>query len=308
MPRIRGRLQKGSPGLLELSDGVVTLWEERGFWRKRPVKLAEFPVSTATSTQLQMGELPRGRMHRLTIRYVAETEEEAVFLSDDWEALEAVRIEVDINVERRRAARERDLAERKRVREAHVHQLTLLLDLLDEAFLLVLELNDGVDWDGMRRALSEMEQILEEVPEVDFEPPLNYDLEALSTALRLRVVEDIKRECHALVSAVHDYSKSIAEIGETPKGFDLRIYDQIVGAFLLLWDLRLGEFVGDDLDKVELERLQARLDELDGMLSSEEFTAALKQIQYLPTVTTFSPLFFNKIRSLMHQYLNSLLE
>ncbi|MCW3992243.1 MAG: hypothetical protein NWE79_06015, partial [Candidatus Bathyarchaeota archaeon] len=226
---------------------------------------------------------------------------------DDGEALEAVRMEVDINLERHRATRERDLAELKRVREAHVHQLTLLLDLLDEAFLIVLELNDGVDWDAMRRALSEMEQILEEVPKVDVETSLDYNVEGLSTALRLRVVEDIKRECHALMSAIQDYAKSIAEIGETPKGFDLRLYDLFVGAFLLLWDLRLCEFVGDDLDKVELERLQACLDELDGMLSSEDCTAALKQIQYPPSVTTFGP-FFNDIRSLIHGYLNSLVE
>jgi len=307
MPRIKGETLKGSPGFLELSDGVVTLWEERGFFSKKLVKLAELPVSTATSTQLQMVEPPLRRMHRLTIRYGVETEEEAVFLSDDGEALEAVRMEVDINVERRTAARERELEEQRRVRGAHVHQVTLLLDLLDEAFLIVLELNDGVDWDAMRRALSEMEQILEEMPKVDVETSLNYDVEGLSTALRLRVVEDIKRECHALMSAIHDYAKSIAEIGETPKGFDLRLYDLFVGAFLLLWDLRLCEFVGDDLDKVELERLQVCLDELDGMLSSEECTAALKQIQYLPTVTTFSPL-FNNIRSLMHRYLSSLVE
>jgi hypothetical protein len=307
MPRIRGRLQKGSPGFLELSDGVVTLWEERGFWRKTTVKLAEFPVSTATSTQLQMGELPRGRLHRLTIGYGEETEEEAVFLSDDGEALEAVRMEVDINVERRTAARERELAEQRRVREAHVHQVTLLLDLLDEAFLIALELNDGVDWDAMRRALSEMGQILEEMPKVDVETPLDYDLGGLSAALRLRVVEDIKRECHALVSAIHDDAKSIAETGEPQKGFDLRLYDLFVGACLLLWDLRLGEVVGDDLDNVGLERLQAYLDELDGMLSSEDCTATLKQIQYLPSVTTFGP-FFNDVRSLIHGYLNSLVE
>lgn len=109
------------------------------------------------------------------------------------------------------------------------------------------------------------------------------------------------------MSAVHDDVKSLAEVDEPPKGFNFKLYDLFVKAYLLLWDLMLGEFVGDGLDRVELDNLQACLDELDGMLSSEECTAALKQLQYLPSVTTFGPL-FNDVRSLIHGYLNSLVE
>ncbi|KON30254.1 hypothetical protein AC482_04275, partial [miscellaneous Crenarchaeota group-15 archaeon DG-45] len=171
MPEARGRLRNGSRGVLTFSDGVVTLWEERGRITKRRVKVAEFFAAEATSAQLGGGEDRFKGMHRLVVGYAGEGpgagEEAATFLSQDLGSMETIKGEIDREIERRRAALESEMRERRRAREAHVRHLTLLLELLDSAFQIVLELDGGVDWGLIGRYRSEVERIGMELGKLD---------------------------------------------------------------------------------------------------------------------------------------------
>lgn len=305
MPGIKGKLPKGSTGYLEITDGVVRLWEETGLIGKRQDKLSEFPLKAATSTQLLTGEPPFRRLHRLKIDHGADGE--LVFFSDDRPALEAARDEVDRDIEDRRMDREREQAQRKRVRETHVHRITLLLELLDQVFQMVIELDGVINWDLMKGTLAEMGQIREEMTKIDVETPLSYDEGELSMAIRRRLVDDIKKECYAVIEAVHRDAGRLAAMKEPPEATNLFLYEMFVNSYIVLWDLRLGEFVGDDLNIKGLDVLRSYLMELDELAPSDEPTGGLEQIRQLPTATAVAP-HFDNVRSLIHRYLNGLVK
>lgn len=308
MLKISGRLSDGVSGFLEIVDDTVVLWAERGIISKELVKLTEFPISEATLTQLERYQTPFRQTHKLTIKYGTETgESEALFFSDDEPSLVAVKTEVDRDIERRRFAQERELAEQRRLREAHVHQITLILELLDQIFKIVFELDDSVNWSLMKRHLSETERILREMKEVDLDIPISYDVRGLATSLRRRQTDDIKEGCYALIEAVHDDIEKISDTPKPPKVFNLDLYELFVKSYLLTWDLNLGEYVGDSIDKDELDALQASLEKLDGLVQSDDCSAGFKQTKDLSSMKTISPHFEN-IRSLIRICLNSLIE
>jgi hypothetical protein len=308
MPKIKGKLPDGISGFLEIVDDAVILWAEKGIISKGLVKLTEFPVSEATSTHLAKNQAPFRYMHKLTINYGVEAgESEVVFFSDDEASLDAVKNEVDGDIEKRRLAKELELAECRRVRETHVHQITLILELLDQVFQIIFELDEGVNWKLVRECLSEIKQILREMIKVDADIPFSYDVQGLSTSIRLRQTGGIKDECYAIIESVHGDVGRLLNTGESPEGFNIELYELFVKSYLLLWDLNLGEYVGDGLEKDELKALQSSLEKLDGLVQYNEYGGGLEQVKDLLLVKTFSP-HFKKIRSLIHIYLNSLIE
>ena len=307
MPEVRGKLPKGSTGILRLTDDNITLWEERGFITKRPVKLTEFTSAEATSTQLDGSKPPFRKMYRLTIRYVGNGEEEEMtFYSDDMGSLETIKNEIDCEIERRRAAQELERRERRRIREAHIHQLTLMLELLDNVFGLVFELDGSVNWRLMDTHRAEVEEIGGQIIEISEVKTIDIPMGTLSNAIMRRLTDDIKRDCYALIEAVHHGSKELSsQVEEHSNAFNLELYELFVGAYLILWDLKMGEYLGEEPQEEELEELQACLEKLHDMVGFEgdagfEAITELSSLRKLPV--------FEDIRSLIQQYLNYLLD
>lgn len=307
MQKIKGRLPNGVSGFLEIADDTFILWAERGLVSKELVKLTESPISMVTSTQLEKNQTPLRQTHKLTIKYKAETvESEVIFFSDDIQSLDAFKNELDNDIERRRAAQELELAEQKRVQEAHIHQITLILKILDQVFQIVFALHGDVRWDIVNQHFIEMEKILKERTRVDLETPLSIDVRGLSTSLRIRQPDEIKDKCYYVIEAVHKGIKGLIDAEEPPEGFDLDLYELFVESYLLTWDINLCEYVGDEIEKEELDELQTYLEKLEGLVPPD-CSADLKRVKDLLSVESFSSN-FEKIRSLIYLCLNRLIK
>ena len=308
MARASGKLPRGSSGAIEVADGRVAILEERGIIGKRLLKVREFPLAAARSIRLEDGMPPHRRLRRLTVEYEGDDGlAEEAFFSQDGEALEAVGALIGEDIERRRIELERELDERRRVREAHVHQMTLVLELLDQVFQILFHLEGEPRWGPMKRHVAEAGRIIYEMKKLSVIAPLNYDANGLATAVNRRLAEGIKEECYALISVVYRDAERLASVREPAKGFDLELHETFVKSYLLLWDMYLGEHLGDVADEEELDRFMHYMDRLGDHAASGLCGKGLSGVRNLRLLDGIGP-HFNRIRLLTHQCLNSLIE
>lgn len=308
MPSVRGRLANGSWGALDVNGGVVRLKRETGFLNKTLKTLKEFPLSEATSTELVVNSLSYIRTEKLIVKYIGDEddEEEVTILSEDGSSLEALKSEIDGEIERRELVRELERTVLAQLMEAHVHQITLVLELIDQVFLLIFELDGDVDWSLMRAYMDEERQITREMGKIEVDPKLSYEIEDLGRAVRFRRVEDIKDECYGIIEAIHMDVEALID-SEHSGEFNFELYKWFVYSSTLLWDLKLGEFLDDLPGRRELEELQVYLRNLDGLVTAYGEGDGPEFIDELHEMNTIEPV-FEKTRSLIHRSLNSLVE
>ena len=262
MDRIKGKLKGGQRAYIEFKDGSVNISVERGLIMKSLVVHRELPLSEITHVTLEKDSSPRSRNHHLTLVY---GEEEEVFSSTEDEPLEALRSQIAADLERRRAEREREEAERRRVWEAHVHQISLMLDLMEEVFLMLEGLQGWVEWTGIGGHLVQLEHVLGEMREIEVLAPLKYDLQGLNTAVRRRLPGAIREECFAVLTVLRQDIERLSKSDEPSMGFDLRLYERFVGAYFLLWDINLSEFLGGPAERAEVIELNTLLERLSSL-------------------------------------------
>jgi len=258
--KIKGRLKGGQRAYVEFKDGSVNVTVERGLIMKSLVVHRELQLSEITHVTLEKDSSPRSRNHQLTLVYGEG--EGVVFSSTEDEPLEALRSQIADDLERRRAEREREEAERRRVWEAHVHQISLMLDLMEEVFLMLEGLQGWVEWTEVGGHLVQLEHVPGEMREIGVLAPLKYDLQGLRTAVRRRLPGAIREECYAVLTVLKQDVERLSKSDEPSMGFDLRLYEWFVGAYFLLWDIKLAEFLGGPAEKVEVLELNALLERL----------------------------------------------
>ncbi len=263
MDKIKGKLASGKRAYVELKDGSVNVTVERGLIMKSLVVHRELPLSEVTHVTLEKDSSQRSRNHHRTLAYGEG--EEVVFSSTEDESLEALRSQIAADLERRRAELEREETERRRVWEAHVHQISLMLDLMEEVFMMLEGLHGWVEWTDIGGHLVQLEHVPEEMREIGVLAPLKYDLQGLRTAVRRRLPVAIKEECFAVLTVLRQDVERLSKSDEPSMGFDLRLYEWFVGAYFLLWDIKLAEFLGGPAEKAEVIELNALLERLSSL-------------------------------------------
>ncbi len=299
MPEVKGRTARGSTAYLQLEDDGLTVWEERGLYSKRRVKAAEHGLDEIASTELEKGHAPHRSLYRLLIS--SQGEEQSSFYSSDMVALEAVKTAIDTRIEERRAAEERMREERRSSREAHLNHITLLLELLDNVFRVLLDLDGSIDWGVMAAHGAQLRQIddeLQSLPGTD-----GISVYTLSEALRHRTTGSVKEEAFRLIETVRSRAREASARGPD-RWFNLGYYEAVVEAYLLLWDLNLAESLGQGGDPDERGLLQGRLRELVEMMHMEGLE--LVEIEVSET-QRFSPQ-FGRVRSKIFEILDALNE
>jgi hypothetical protein len=244
---------------------------------------------------------PRNRkIQRLTIRFLGDDgEEEIVFLSEDGTSLQAVRTEI----ERRELVRELERAVMARLMETHVHQITLVIELIDQIFLTIFGLDGHINWNLMGEYVNRSEQVTREMGELEVDPKLSYEINDLEAAVRLRKIDEIKSQCYGILEAIHRNVETLVD-GHSEK-FNFELYEWFIHAVTLLWDLRLGEHRGDVPDEREVEELQMYLGNMDDLVSVYEDPEASGLIERLQEERVNDSV-FKTVRSIIHQSLNSL--
>jgi len=263
MDRIKGKLSSGQRAYLELKDGSVNVTVERGLIMKSLVVHRELPLSEIADVTLERDSSPLSRNHHLTLMYGEG--EEVVFTSSEEESLGALRSQIAADIERRRAEREREEAERMRVWDAHVHQISLMLDLMEEVFLILQGLQGWVEWTDIGSHLVQLEHITGEMRELGVLAPLKYDLQGLRTAVRRRLPGAIREECFAVLTVLRQDVERLSKSDEPSMGFDLGLYEWFVGAYFLLWDISLAEFLDGLAERAEVNELNALLERLSSL-------------------------------------------
>jgi len=261
--KIKGKLASGKRAYVELKDGSVNVTVERGLIMKSLVVHRELPLSEITHVTLEKDSSPLSRNHHLIL--VFGEDEAEVFSSTEDEPLESLRSQIAADLERRKAERDREEAERRRVWEAHVHQLSLMLDLMEEVFMMLEGLHGWVEWTEVGGHLVQLEHVPEEMREIGVLAPLKYDLQGLRTAVRRRLPGAIREECYAVLTVLRQDVERLSKSDEPSMGFDLRLYEWFVGAYFLLWDIKLAEFLGGPAERAEVIELNALLERLSNL-------------------------------------------
>lgn len=308
MVKARGRLLRGSFGVIEVAEGKVVLQEERGIIGKRLVTLTELPITTTKSTSLKDNQPPYRKFKRLAISYEKDYEQdEAIFFSQEEEALETIKEIIDTDIERRRIELKQNLEEQRSIREAHVNHITLVLELLDHVFQTLIHLDGEPKWGLMTRNLAEVGRIIYEMKKLAVIAPLNYDANGLAAGVNQRLADSIKEECYALISIVDRDAERLGYVEEATRGFDLELHEIFVKSYLLLWDMRMGERLRDVIDEEELDKFMTYISRLEGHVVSGHCSRGLTSVKNLYLLDGISP-HFDRIRLLTHQCLNSLIE
>ncbi len=299
MPSVRGRLPTGPKGVLEVNDEVVRVKRETGFLSKTLKTHKELPVSEAVSIELEKSHPRNKKIQRLTIRFLGDDgEEEIVFLSEDGTSLQAVRTEI----ERRELVRELERAVMARLMETHVHQITLVIELIDQIFLTIFGLDGHVDWNLMGEYVNRSEPVTREMGELEVDPKLSYEINDLEAAVRLRKIDEIKSQCYGILEAIHRDVETL--VNGHSEEFNFELYEWFIHAVTLLWDLRLGEHLGDAPDEREVEELQIYLGNMDDLVSVYEVPEAPELIERLQEERVNDSV-FKTVRSSIRQSLNS---
>jgi len=299
LPEVKGRTARGSTAYLQLEDETLTVWEERGLFSKRRVKAAEHSLEEFASTELEKGHAPHRGLYRLLVS--AQGDEQSSFFSNDMVALEAVKTAIDTCIEARRAEEERMREERRSSREAHLNHITLLLELLDNVFRVLLDLDGGIDWGVMaahRRQIGQIDGELQSLSGID-----GISVYTFSEALRHRTTSSVKEEAFSLIETVRSRARE-ASAWDPDRWFNLGYYETVVGAYLLLWDLNLAESLGQGGDPDELVLLGERLGELVEMMHMEGLEPVKIEVS---ETQRFSPQ-FGRVRTKIFEILDELNE
>ncbi len=140
-----------------------------------------------------------------------------------------------------------------------------MLDLMEEVFLMLEGLQGWVEWTGIGGHLVQLEHVLGEMREIEVLAPLKYDLQGLNTAVRRRLPGAIREECFAVLTVLRQDIERLSKSDEPSMGFDLRLYERFVGAYFLLWDINLSEFLGGPAERAEVIELNTLLERLSSL-------------------------------------------
>jgi len=307
MPGIRGKLVRGKTGTLEIEEDRIVIKEEKGFFSKRLEEVEGVPLSEAVSTSIEEKQHPFRSLIRIKIEY-QESEEslEALFFTEDRSGLEAVKAEIDADIERRREAAEREEAARRRERESHVHHISLVLEMVDRVFQILAELHGEPGWELMSSSISDAERIVTEMESIGVVAPVTMDVRGLSSAVTERKTDEIKEEAYAILSVAHRDAERLAHY-EGIESFDLELHEVFVKSYLLLWDLYLVESIGGPVDVEEVKALKATFRRLGRFTESGTCQVALQEMERLGILEGVAPR-FEGLRLLMLQCVESLIE
>ena len=307
MPGIRGKLVRGKTGTLEVDEDRVVLKEEKGIFSKRLEEVQGITLSQATSTSIDEKQPPYRAMIRIKIEYrEGEESPEILFFSEDREGLEAIKDEIDADIERRRAAAEREKAAKRRERESHVHHINLVLEMVDQVFHVLVSLHGEPRWDSMSRSVGEAERIVVEMEALGVVAPVTMDVRGLSSAVADRKADEIKEESTAILSVAHRDAERLAHYRGI-ESFDMELHEVFVKSYLLLWDIYLAESIGGQVDVEEVKALKETFQRLGRFTDSNACQVALQEMDRLGILEGVAPR-FEGLRLLMLQCLESLLE
>ena len=307
MPGIRGRLARGKTGTLEIEGDRVVIKEEKGFFSKRLEEVKGITLSEAVSTSVEEKQPPFRSMIRIKIECMEGEESlEVLFFSEDREGLEAVKAEIDADIEKRREAAEREEAARRRERESHVHHISLVLEMVDQVFHILMELHGEPRWELMSSSIAEAERIVMEMESLGVVAPVTMDVRGLSSAVTERKAEEIKEEAYAILSVAHRDAERLANY-EGIESFDMELHEVFVKSYLLLWDLYLAESIGVSVDVEEIKALKETFQRLDRFTDSNACQVALQAMDRLGILEGVAPR-FEGLRLLMLQCMESLIE
>ena len=307
MPGIRGRLAKGRTGSLEIEEDRIVIKEERGFFSKRLEEVEGIPLSETISTSVEEKLSPFRSMIRIKIEYIEGEESlEALFFSEDRGGLEAVKAEIDADIERRREAAEREEAARRRERESHVHHISLVLEMVDQVFQILVGLHGEPRWELMSSSIAEAERIVKEMESLGVVAPVTMDVRGLSSAVTERKADEIKDEAYAILSVAHRDAERLAQYGGI-ESFDLELHEVFVKSYLLLWDLFLAESTGESVDVEEVKALKETFRRLGRFTDSDACRVALQEMDGLDFLEGVAPR-FKGLRLRMLQSIEGLIE
>jgi len=307
MPKVRGKHPRGRNGSIEILDGVIVLKEERGMISKRLETVAEVPLDKATTIVYEDRQGPSRMTIRLTVGYEGEDgASEMVFLTEDDDGLEPIRTKISTEIEKRRAAHERDMTQRRLERESHVNHLALVLELIDHVFQILQDLHGVPKWGNMDDHISEASRIVGEMEKLEVVAPLNVDPRGLSAAVADRRPDEIKEEAYAILSVLHRDSERLANY-EGVRGFEMEHHEAFVKAYLILWDLYLGEHLDGSVDEEEIEDLVSAIKTLEEGIAEPECKEELRDLRSWELLDGVTPR-FEGMRLLILRCLESLVE
>jgi hypothetical protein len=307
MPGIRGKLAKGKNGSLELDEGRIVVKEEKGFFSKRLEEIERIALSQTTYTSIDEKIAPYRRMIRIKIEYQEGDEtSEVLFFSDDREGLEAIKTEIDPDIKRRKEAAEREKADRRKERESHVNHISLVLEMLDQVFQILVELHGEPIWEPMSVSIAEAERIVKEMVTLGVVAPITMDVRGLSSAVTERRGKEIKEEAYAILSVVHRDAERLAQYGGI-ESFKMELHEVFVKSYLLLWDIYRAESKGDPGDEDKLKTLKETFHGLSRFTESDAAQAAVQEMDRLNIQDGVAP-HFKRLRQLILQSMESLIE
>ena len=300
-------MARGKTGTLEIEGDRVVIKEEKGFFSKRLEEVKGITLSEAVSTSVEEKQPPFRSMIRIKIEYMEGEESlEVLFFSEDREGLEAVKAEIDADIEKRREAAEREEAARRRERESHVHHISLVLEMVDQVFHILMELHGEPRWELISSSIAEAERIVMEMESLGVVAPVTMDVRGLSSAVTERKAEEIKEEAYAILSVAHRDAERLANY-EGIESFDMELHEVFVKSYLLLWDLYLAESIGVPVDVEEVKALKETFRRLGRFTDSDVCQVALQEMDSLGFLEGVAPR-FEGLRLLMLQCMESLIE
>jgi hypothetical protein len=307
MPGIRGKLVRGKAGTLEIVEDRIIIKEEKGFFSKSLVEVTGIPISRAVSTSIEEKQPPFTSMFRIKIEY-QEGEEtlETLFFSEDRENLEATKAEIEADIDRRREAEEKEEAARRMEQESNVHHISLVLEMVDQVFQILVSLHGEPRWDSMSKSVGEAERIVMEIKSLGVVAPVNMDARGLASAVTGRRTDKTKEEAYAILSVVQRNAERLAQY-KGVMSFELELHEVFVKSYLLLWNIYLGESMGAPVDEDEVIELKEMFSKLSRFSKSKACHTALQEIDRISVPEGIAP-HIKCIKLLMLQCLESIVE
>jgi hypothetical protein len=283
MLQTKGKLDNGRTGIIDIIDNNLVIKVEKGFFRKRYEQVLSIPLVDIYSTLVNEKQSRFKKLNKLKIEYKKCNEQfDTSFFSNDINVLKAIKTAIDEKI-----------SIRGREWKSHIHQITLVIDIIDRVYQILMSLFVDKNYESMLESVNETEKIIREMTLLGVIAPVTMDTRGLNVAIRSQNEKQIKDEVYAILSIAHRDSERLAQyLGN--QSFNLGLYEVFIKSYTHLWDLYLEKVIGIQMKKESFEELREIYSIVTPIQGNNSIVELLKEIKEFdkgnPTAKDFDKL------------------
>lgn len=243
MIEVKGKLPDRKTGYIKHENNVIEIFIEKGLLSKKRELETRFETKYITGVRIEKGIKPYESAKRIQIEYIDQGQTKEInFFSIHSEPLVDIHKQLYHELLDRNERLEEIEKQFHVLREAHLNQLSLNMELVDWLFRIIVELRDHIDWVSIVESTKQIEKIIDERQMINKIDSIYVPINELYMVVNKRLVQNIKNEITQVIEILLSDIEKLTS--DDLMLFDTYYYQTLIKANLYLWEQTLSEITG----------------------------------------------------------------